>query len=328
MPRAPSLFFIASYMRDVSVAVDEFPRPGETRIGNGSLESSGGKGSNQAIQAARAGARVGLIAAIAQDAAGAGAQALWSAEGIDTTALQLRSTGSTGLAVIVVNAQGENQIVIAPGVNSSLSPNEIEAAAQHIRAADLVVAQLETPIAATVAAFTLARAAGVPTLLNTAPAPASLPDALWSVTDILIANELEAATLAGMPVDADPSDMAAKLLLRVRLAVVITLGAAGALLMLKPGLAQAPTAPMTITVAAPRVEVLDSTGAGDSFVGAFAATWAGAESNAQTNARTATAALVRGVAAGSLACQQRGVVPALARREAIEALASRLEQCA
>lgn len=325
----PQIFVLASYMRDVSVAVDEFPKPGETRVGGDSLESSGGKGSNQAIQAARCGARVSLAGAVGRDAAGDTARALWSAEGIETSALQVRDVGSTGLALILVNAQGENQIVIAPGVNSSLTVQEIEAAAHRIGTAQLVVAQLEVPIDATLAGFRLARASRVPTLLNTAPASsaAAVPQSLWALTDVVVANELEAAMLAEMPADAEPKLMAARLLARVRTAVVITLGARGALLMLKTG--------QVLQTDAPRVDVVDSTGAGDAFVGAFAAAWAesidssgsgtpGAWGGGATEA-PARRALLQGVAAGALACTRRGVVPSLAGRDAISLLAQRLE---
>ena len=293
---------VASYMRDVSVKVDRFPVPGETRIGSDGLETHGGKGSNQAVQAARCGAKVAIIAAVGADAAGRAAQQLWLSEGIDASSSVQREGHASGLAVIVVDGASENQIVIAAGANKTLSRSEIESARPLIEAANLVIAQLETPVACTVRAFELARSAGVQTLLNAAPAPESLPDQLWAVTDILVANEIESAMLAGMAAQTDPLLIGAALLKRVAVAVAITIGEQGAILFLK---GQAP-----IRRAALPVAVLDSTGAGDAFVGAFSASWAAADSPAR--------ALALGVAAGSLACTGRGVVPSLADAATIE----------
>ncbi len=302
MTASPRVFVVASYMRDVSVGVDRFPVPGETRVGGDALESHGGKGSNQAIQAARCGAHVALVAALGADAAGRAALDLWAEEGIDAAGAVARAGHATGLALIVVDGAGQNQIVIAPGSNSTLLPADVDAARDPIEAADLVIAQLETPLDATVRAFELARAAGVQTLLNAAPAPQSPPTRVLALTDILVANEIEAAMLCGEAPDADPLALGRSLLRRVGIAVVITIGAEGALLFLKD---QAP-----VRRAAPRVTVQDSTGAGDAFVGAFGACWAAA--------RDPHRALAMGVAAGSLACTRRGVVPALAGRDAIE----------
>lgn len=302
MTATTRLFVLASYMRDVSVGVDRFPLPGETRVGGDGLESHGGKGSNQAIQAARCGASVAILAAVGDDAAGRSAIAFWYAERINATCVVTRTGSATGLAVIVVDATGQNQIVIAPGANSTLQSSDIDSARHLIASADVVIAQLETPLAVTVRAFELARAAGVQTLLNTAPAPQSLPDRLWALTDILVANELEGATLAGAEPDVDPLAIGQALLPRVGVAVVITLGAQGAVLFQKHA--------DTLRCAALPVSVVDSTGAGDAFVGAFGAHWAGTRDPRQ--------ALAMGVAAGSLACTRRGVAPALADGAAIE----------
>lgn len=308
--RAPRLVVVASYMRDISVGVDHFPLPGETRVGTDSLESHGGKGSNQAIQAARCGAAVSIVAAVGADAAGAAAQAAWSAEGLESSGVVVRVSSPTGLAVILVNGEGQNQIVIAPGANQTLLPVDIDRGHVAIEAADLVIAQLETPLDSTIRAFELARAARVQTLLNTAPAPATLPPALWALTDILVANEIEAATLADRPLDTDPGVLGQLLLLRVARAVVITLGDQGAVLFQH---GQAP-----LSCPALQVSVKDSTGAGDAFVGAFATAWAAGAA--------ATDALMLGITAGSLACTGRGVVPALADGQAIRTAAEQLQR--
>ncbi len=294
-PNAARIVVIASYMRDLGVRVDQFPRPGETRVGGDFLESHGGKGSNQAIQAARCGARVAIVAAVGRDPQGEQARALWTAEGLDARGVVTRA-GHTGTALILIDDKGENQIVIAPGANTGLAPADVDAAGETLAQARVVVCQLETPLPCTLRAFERARAAGATTVLNTAPAPQSLPDELWALTDILVANELEAAALSGCPPDADPVDMGQRLLGRVGRGVAITLGAAGALW------CESGAAPLRQS--APRTDVVDTTGAGDAFVGAFAAAWAD-----QPDPRRALRA---GVIAGSLACTRRGVVPALA----------------
>ena len=302
MASVPRLFVLASYMRDVSVGVDRFPRPGETRVGGGALESHGGKGSNQAIQAARCGASVSIAAAVGDDAAGRAAIELWTGERIDASGAAVRAGAPTGLAVVIVDGTGQNQIVIAPGANDSVRAEDIGRMRSAIEGADLVVAQLETPLEATLRAFGIGRAAGAQTLLNTAPAPQSLPDELWALTDVLVANEIEGAALAGASAEADPVEVGAALLPRVAAAVVITLGAQGAVLLRK---GEDP-----FRCAALPVTVVDSTGAGDAFIGAFGAHWVAS--------RDPRRALAMGVAAGSLACTRRGAVPALADGASIE----------
>ena len=298
------VFVLASYMRDLGVRVDQFPRPGETRVGGDFLESHGGKGSNQAIQAARCGARVAIVAALGQDAPGERACELWRAEGLDTLGVVVRAGQTTGTALILVDDRGENQIVIAPGANTTMSTADVDTAGAALDAARVVVCQLETPLACTQHAFGRARAAGATTVLNCAPAPSALPAALWALTDILIANEIEAAALSGCPPDTEPAQMAQVLLARVGRGVAITLGSQGALW------CERGAAPLRQP--APGIDVVDTTGAGDAFVGAFAAAWARQADPGQ--------ALIQGVTAGSLACIRRGVVPALADAAAIARL--------
>lgn len=288
---------VGSYNRDTVLAVPHFPAPGETLAALGIERFHGGKGSNQAVAAARAGADVAMVAAIGADAAGDGAMALWAGEGIDAAAV-LRSTSlPTGEAFILVDAAGENQIVIMAGANAAVSA---EAAERAVAGAALVLAQLETPVAATEAAFRAARARGVSTLLNAAPA-APLPETLLALTDLLVVNETEAERLLG-GADA-PGAMAAALARHYPRGVVLTAGADGAHWAGRDGgWHHAPSLPVTVR---------DSTGAGDAFIGAFAAGLAaGLEEEA---------ALRRGVVAGALACQKAGAVPSLPRRAEIEA---------
>jgi ribokinase len=288
------IIVIGSYNRDTVLRVARFPRPGETLAATGMARFHGGKGSNQAVAAARAGADVALVARVGEDAAGQGAAALWAAEGIDARLVARDPALPTGEALILVDASGENEIVILAGANAVLDPPPADAFA----GAALVVAQFETPVATTIAAFAAARAAGATTLLNAAPAQ-PLPQDLRAATDLLVVNETEAARLAGR--EGTPQDLAAALAPRFPRGVVLTAGAAGAVWARPAGaLLRAP---------APAVQVVDSTGAGDAFIGAFAAGLAEGLEDA--------AALRLGVVAGALACQVAGAVPSLPRLEAI-----------
>lgn len=288
---------IGSYNRDSVLAVPRFPQPGETLSATGMSRFHGGKGSNQAVAAARAGAEVAIVAAIGDDAAGQGARALWTTEGIDAGAVTSLPDLPTGEALILVDAQGENEIVILAGANAALPD---AAAAAAVAGAALVVAQLETPLAATEAAFRVARARGIPTLLNAAPAR-DLPAGLLGLADILVVNETEAALLLAR--QSPPEDMAAALAPRHARGVVLTAGAAGAYWAGRDSaVVHAPAIP---------TKVVDSTGAGDAFIGAFAAALASGEAERQ--------ALRRGVMAGALACRRAGAVPSLPRLSEIDA---------
>jgi ribokinase len=294
---------VGSYNHDVSFSVARLPAPGETCLSLGRLDSPGGKGSNQAIQAARCGAATAMIAAIGTDAAGDQALRLWAADGIATQHVMRLADEPTGMATILVDALAENVIVVDSGANAHLAPAHIEAAAAVIAGARLVMAQLETPVAATLRAFEIARASGLATLLNAAPAPEAIEAALLALTDILVVNSGEGRALSGHD---DAPRIGAALLGRVGKAVVITLGGKGALLFEphRPPLEAAP----------PKVDVVDTTGAGDAFTGAFAARWA--------TGGDLGSALVWGVAAGALACTRKGAAASCADAAQIAALLS------
>ncbi len=305
--RRGRIVVIASYNRDILVRLDRFPVPGETVLAHGLATAHGGKGSNQAVQVARCGVPVAIIAAVGADEAGAAALGLWADEGIAASAVR-RVNEPTGTAIIEVDAAGDNQIVVVPGANALLDRAAVgEAAAAGIFAdAALVVAQMETPLQATLAAFHAARTDGARTLLNIAPASASIPTELFAATDIVVANAGEAATVTGLPAAAGGARLSRAL--RARLgdgaAAVVTAGAEGAFL-------AAAEAPHGLHAPAPQVRVVDTTGAGDAFVGAVAAQIAlGAD---------LAAALTTGVVAGSLACGRRGAVPSLPDRAEIAA---------
>jgi ribokinase len=286
------ILVIGSYNRDTVLRLDRFPAPGETMTALGMAEFHGGKGSNQAVAAARAGGRVGIIAALGDDAAGQAARALWAEEGIAAEAVQT-TQAPTGAATILLDAAGENQIIIIPGANA-----ELTLPLGFTPPADIAVAlaQLETPQAATAALFR--SLTGARRILNVAPAAAILPE-LLSVTDMLVLNETEAAILAQR--EAEPAALAIALAAETMREVILTAGAIGAFWARPDG--------VVIDAAPPRVAVTDTTGAGDAFLGAFAAF--SAEGLAQERI------LRQAVTAGALACTQDGAVPSLPYRAAI-----------
>lgn len=286
------ILVIGSYNRDTVLRLDRFPAPGETMTALGMAEFHGGKGSNQAVAAARAGGRVGIIAALGDDAAGQGARALWAEEEIAAEAVQT-TQAPTGAASILLDAAGENQIIIIPGANA-----ELTLPLGFTPPADIAVAlaQLETPQAATAALFR--SLTGARRILNVAPAAPILPE-LLSVTDMLVLNETEAAILAQR--EAEPAALAIALAAETMREVILTAGAIGAFWARPDG--------VVIDAAPPRVAVTDTTGAGDAFLGAFAAF--SAEGLAQERI------LRQAVTAGALACTQDGAVPSLPYRAAI-----------
>lgn len=289
------ILVIGSYNRDTVLRLERFPAPGETLTALGMAEFHGGKGSNQAIAAARAGGRVALIAAIGDDAPGQAAHALWAAEGIDAEAVQVTQT-STGAATILLDAAGENQIIIIPGANA-----ELAAPPGFTPPADIAVAlaQLETPQAATAALFR--SLTGARRILNVAPAAPITPE-LLAATNMLVLNETEAAILAQR--EAEPADLAIALAAETMRDVIVTAGAIGAFWARPDG--------VVIDAAPPRITVADSTGAGDAFLGAFAAF--------SVEGFTPEKTLRLAVTAGALACTQQGAVPSLPYRAAILAL--------
>ncbi len=299
---SPGLVVVGSYNQDVVLSVARLPAPGETCLALKRTDVPGGKGANQAIQAARCGARVAMVAAIGRDTAGDEALAVWARDGVDASHVARIEGHATGLGLILLDSLGENSIVVDSGANAALGEAQVDAAAALIASARLVIAQLETSTAATARAFAIARAAGAETLLNAAPAPDGPLDDLLALTDILVVNEGEAERLAGR---GDLDSLGQALLARVRRAVLVTLGGEGAVLFRKDG---PPLRRPTY-----EVQVVDTTGAGDAFIGAFAARYA--------ETGDAAAALPWGLAAGALACATLGATTSFARRDRIEGLA-------
>ena len=297
---------------DLVATAPHLPRAGETVLGQSFTQVPGGKGANQAIAACRAGASVGFIAAIGSDAFGVTLRARLTASTVDTSLLRV-VYGTSGVALIVVDAAGENAIVVAPGANAALtSLTEPDLAA--IAGADVVVLQLEIPIGTVTSAAVAARAAGVRVLLNAAPAR-TLPDELVAAVDLLVVNQVEGAALAGVspvgvdavpdPGDVDPWTVVEALLDRFP-RVVLTRGAAGAWY----GTREADP----VHVPAPVIEAVDSTAAGDAFTAALAVGWG--------EGRELIDAVRWASAAGAAAAQRLGASSALPPRKDIDELYS------
>lgn len=266
-----------SVNQDVVVTVNALPDPGETVSGAQLTRGPGGKGANQAVAARRAGADVVMHAAVGADDAGTDLLSFLHGEGVDVSAVVHRQGVPTGTAIVTVDACGENTIVVIAAANATLGPTDV---ANVFATADVLVAQLETPIATTQAFFAAGRAASARCVFNPAPA-ADVPDEVLALVDVLIVNEAELATLTG---HRDPA-VGARTLTDRRFAgaLIVTLGARGAVAV-RDG---------TITTVPPRVvEAVDATGAGDCFVGYLAAGLAaGRDLDVALSVATAAAAL-------------------------------------
>ncbi|MFJ4108671.1 ribokinase [Oerskovia enterophila] len=257
---------------DLVVDVPRHPGGGETILGGDLRRSPGGKGANQAVAAARAGgADTSFVGALGRDESGELLLASLDRAGVGTDLVE-RVEAPTGTALITVSPDGENAIVVAPGANSHVRIGAAQA--DRLAAADVVLAQLEIPLDVVLAAAA-ARRPGAVLALNAAPSR-DLPDEMWAALDLLVVNEHEALDLAGGPAgpadpagtaSPDPVERLASVLLERVPAVVVTLGGAGCLV------AQRGAAP--VRVPAPRVDAVDTTGAGDTFCGVLAAALAG-----------------------------------------------------
>jgi len=246
------------------VKLPRIPKPGETLLGKDLVTAAGGKGANQAVAAARAGGAVTFVARVGQDALGEKAVVGFMKEGINVDHVHRDKTSPSGVALIFVAANGENSIAAAQGANAKLSLADLRKAKSTLAQADVLVMQLETPLEVTLAAAELAAKAGIPVILNPAPAPTGkLPDELLKRVSILTPNETEAEVLTGVKVssEAGAAKAADKLLAKGVQTVIITLGRRGALLASQSGKRLIPSF---------QVQALDTTAAGDTFNGTLA----------------------------------------------------------
>lgn len=299
---------IGSANVDVAVATARLPRAGETVLGDSAQVGLGGKGANQAVAAALAGARVQFAARIGDDDFGRTVRAGLAARGVDITEVREIAGATTGLAAITVDAQGQNCIVVVPGANARLSPADVEALAPRIAAAALVVLQGEIPLASVAVAIDCAARAGVPVLLNPAPVGTLTLAALARGVAYLVPNETEAAQLTGLPVTTvDEALACARALVAHGVGcAIVTLGAQGCVVADASGARHH---------RAPAVTAVDTTGAGDAFVGCFAAALAAGLGR--------DAAVARALVYAALSTTARGAQASYPERAPFEAALAR-----
>lgn len=293
------------FVADLAFRAGRMPRIGETIAGSGFQLGPGGKGSNQAVAAARAGADVTFISKIGADDFGAIALATWRKEGISAQVEQIADQ-PTGAAFIYVNDRnGENAIIVVPGAAATITPADVENAAEAIRSAAVFVTQLEQPVAAARRGLELARAAGAITVFNPAPAE-PVADTIYPLCDYITPNESEAGLLTGISVESlDDARRAAEVFLGKGVGTaLITLGEKGALLHSREA--------SIIVPAFHAGDVVETAGAGDAFNGGFAAALAGGKS--------AEAAVRFGCATAGISVTRRGTAPAMPSLGEIEAL--------
>ena len=293
------------FVADLAFRAGRQPKDGETIVGSGFKMGPGGKGSNQSVAAARAGGKVTFISKIGRDAFGDIALKTWKDEGIVARAAQ-SDKEPTGAAYIFVNHDtGENAIIVYPGAGGAISAVDVDAAADAIRASKVFVTQLEQPAATAQHGLEIARAAGVVTIFNPAPA-VPIPDSIYPFCDYIVPNETEAAALTGLSVATlnDAKRVGDALLAKGARNALITLGERGVLLH---------SGKSSIEIPAFRAgPVVETTGAGDAFVGGFAA--------AMARGTDPVEAARFGCAVAGISVTRPGTAPSMPRLAEVEAL--------
>ena len=288
---------VGSFNMDLTTYMARLPRPGETVHGRRFVTGPGGKGSNQAVAAARLGAEVTFVGRVGTDSFGDTAIHTWQTEGIDTAYVVRDSVNATGVAPILVEDSGENQIVVALGANLALSPADVDAASGALVKADVLVVQLEIDLNTVAHALEVARKHGVTTVLNPAPA-AHLDPATLALADYLTPNETELETLY----DHVPDDLR-QLVTVDSQTLIMTAGARGALWATMQESGEVPTFP---------VDVVDTTGAGDAFNAGLAV--------ALAEGKPLPAAITFANATAALCVTRPGTAPSMPQRKEVEAL--------
>jgi ribokinase len=303
-----TVLVLGSFVADVAFRASRLPAWGETLMGSNFALGPGGKGSNQAVAAARAGAQVKMACKLGDDPFGQLARKTWADAGIDASLTRNSDTATGAAAILIDEVRGENGIIVVPGACFTITTEELDAMADAIRAAHIFLTQLEMPVEIVERGMKIARDAGVTTILNPAPAPpAPLPDSLLALADYVVPNESEAAILTGLPVETPEQAERAAAALQQRGArnVILTLGARGALVCTEDG-------DSAIVDAFNAGPVVETTGAGDAFCGGFAA--ALAEDIPLLDA-------VRfGCATAGISVTRHGTAPSMPKREEIEAV--------
>ena len=292
-----TITIIGSINLDRTIRVKQMPKPGETMHTKEIFSAGGGKGANQAVAAKRSETVTNFIGAVGNDTAGDMMLELLSEEGIDLSGVQTLEKQATGQAYIIVDDQGENSIMIHSGANNAFTPQQVKEHAELIKASDFVIAQFESTLESTIEAFTIARQAGVKTILNPAPALEEVPEDLLKVTDMIIPNETETEILTGIKVTDEASlKTASDHLHQLGIeAVIITIGSKGAFYDVngRSGI-----------IPAFKVNAVDTTAAGDTFIGAMSSILAKDFSNLEQ-------AIEYGNKASSLTVQRFGAQPSI-----------------
>jgi len=306
------VFVLGSFVADVAFRMSRLPAWGETLMGDTFALGPGGKGSNQAVAAAKAvsgaGMSVQFLSKVGDDAFGQLARTTWAAAGVDATLVKNASVATGAAAILIDAAKGENAIVVVPGACFTLTPAEVDEAGDAIRSASVFLTQLELALDTVERGLQLAHDAGVPTILNPAPAPEKpLPDALLGLSDYFIPNETEAALLTGLPVETVEQAKVAAAALQARGArnVILTLGAKGALVVTEDGTA-------TVVPSFSVGPVVETTGAGDAFCGGFATALAEGQSLLE--------AVRFGCATAGISVTRKGTAPSMPSRAEIDAV--------
>ena len=298
-PAGPQIIVFGSLNMDLMVRVERAPRAGETLQGRGFMANPGGKGANQAVACARQGARVAMVGCVGQDGFGETLRSALAADGIDVT--HVRAAGaSTGVAVVMVDDQGENRITLVPGANELLKADP-EVLGQAV-AGQFLLLQCEVPLPEVVLAAKAMRAKQATVVLNPAPV-CKLPAELWSLVDIIVMNEIEAAELAGVPVvdPASAATVASSIRRRGPSTAIVTLGSQGVVVADEGGCRH---------FAALAVRTVDTTAAGDTFIGAMCA--------ARAAGHSTDAAVMRGIQAATLCVTRAGAQASIPRLQELE----------
>lgn len=295
----PNILVVGSLNVDLVVRAPRFPAPGETIQGDDLATFPGGKGANQAVAAARQGANASMLGRVGKDNFGDFLLSNLKGNKVNTNLVQ-RDDASTGSAIIIVDSNGQNSIVLSPGANGKVTPLDVNNAS--FLDFNLLLLQLEIPLETVLSAAKRAREYDLAIILNPAPAQ-TLPDALIALTDFIIPNENELSLLTNSPVnDINSAESAARILLaRGVKNVIVTLGEKGALIVNKD---------IVKHVASFKVEVVDTTAAGDAFIGGFA--------NAILEQKPLEEAVRHGCACGALATTKFGAQPSLPTKEDVE----------
>ena len=304
---AGHIIVVGSLNMDLVVRSPRHPLPGETLLGSDFHTFPGGKGANQAVAAARVGGIVAMVGRVGSDDFGVALLQNLAANGVDTVHVRRDEEAATGVALITVAANGQNTIVVAPGANGSVVANDVAAARALFGDGDVLLLQLEIPVPAVARAVDEARKRGTRVVLNPAPAQ-PLDAALLKHVDVLVPNQSELGLLTGMAVESVDEVTAAAQALRAMGVknVIVTLGSEGVLVLDETNTSLLPPY---------AVEVVDTTAAGDAFVGAFAV--------ALGRGATLVEAARWGNAAGALAVTKAGAQPSLPSRAELEQMLAR-----